>query len=269
MAVPVGGFLIEPNTQSLVVDVTTAGGARPTVYTTKAGSATHTLPVTISTRTQFWVDSRMTLTVSVKLNGIEIASQTGGTITVRVEPGTFMEFTPGPYDTIQEQVLSNAGYLTTAAANAAYVPLTSLKVVRKTADETVNNSTTLQDDDSLLFAIAANEIWVAEFNVFALGDATADIKFAVTTPAGATLMTAAFQPSNTTTAINSSVLVTASGTNLGGPGANANGMLYRVVVSVANGATAGNVTLQWAQTVQTVADTTVKAGSFLIARKVA
>ena len=37
------------------------------------------------------------------------------------------------------------------------------KVALKTADETVNNTTTLQADDALLVALGANETWILRY----------------------------------------------------------------------------------------------------------
>ena len=57
-----------------------------------------------------------------------------------------------------------------------FADLLDTKVIRKSADETVNNSTTLQDDDELLFPIAANEVWYFEF--FLLIQSSADMEVA-------------------------------------------------------------------------------------------
>ena len=140
--------------------------------------------------------------------------------------------------------------------------------IRKAADEIVNNSAVLQDDDELQFAIAANETWVGRIVVFHLGDSTADIKFAVTVPAGAALLATTHHPLITSVALQSVQHMTTSGVAISSAGNAATGLCTIVYFSVANGVTAGNVVLQWAQNVQTVADTTVKAGSFLTAERI-
>src|SRR5690606_26427777 len=58
----------------------------------------------------------------------------------------------------------------------------------KTEDETVNNSATLQDDDDLSFAIGANEVWAVEIYVQVNSSSSADFKYALSVPSGATLL---------------------------------------------------------------------------------
>src|SRR3990167_11402530 len=61
-------------------------------------------------------------------------------------------------------------------------------VKRKTADESVTSSTTLQDDDHLTFSIGASEEWVGSI-FLSVGAAlsTTGIKIAITVPTAATL----------------------------------------------------------------------------------
>jgi hypothetical protein len=129
MAVTIGGFILDPNGQTLVVDVTTPGGGRPTVYTASQGSSTHTLPVTITTRTGFYITTPLTLTVSVKRNGVEIASQTGTTLTVDVQQGVVQVITPGidrPGSEGQADVAA-AVAAEVVRADAAYEPFTTIR----------------------------------------------------------------------------------------------------------------------------------------------
>ena len=57
--------------------------------------------------------------------------------------------------------LTNADHDVPARHGAGVVPGV-MSPVRKTADETVNNSTTLQNDDHLQLALAANDIYLVE-----------------------------------------------------------------------------------------------------------
>src|SRR5574341_1924364 len=59
--------------------------------------------------------------------------------------------------------------------------------VRKTADESVTSSTTLQDDDHLVIAVEANTNYFIEAFLIYDGDAAGDFKFTFSVPAGATL----------------------------------------------------------------------------------
>jgi len=156
-------------------------------------------------------------------------------------------------------------FATLAAARAA---APGAKMTRlKTTDETVNNSATLQDDDVLHFPIPANTRYTGEVTLFVTGDATADFKAAINAPAGATVMASNFGPRATDTVMLNDPYKGA-GVAMSNMGASASGVMHVVRFSVINGATAGSVTVQWAQSAATVADTTVKAGSFLSAEMV-
>lgn len=130
-------------------------------------------------------------------------------------------------------------------------------VVVKAADESVTSSTTVQNDDELLFAIAANESWQFEIVLLVTNSGGAeDIRYTVTVPTGATGNY--YEPDISTTShygVGTTHTVTMG-----------NEQILRIVGSVANGANAGNVTLQWAQGTSGATATTVNAGSYIIAR---
>lgn len=158
----------------------------------------------------------------------------------------------------------------TITAGISGTGVSSMTVVRKTADETVNNSTTLQNDDELLYAMAANAIVYFRANLIVSSSssgANTDFKLAFTVPAAATLAwsftgginfessaatasapaprTTSGDPLNTFTDDNSTRLVTVEGI-------------------VVNGANAGNLQLQWAQVTAAVSDTKVLTNSYLM-----
>ncbi len=132
--------------------------------------------------------------------------------------------------------------------------------VYKSADETVNNSTTYQNDDALLFAVGANEVWAFTLAIFFTSGTVPDIKFFIAAPASTT---GQWAPSNSSTAI----------TNFeGGYIASGNGVVNdRFFISgvAITAGTAGNVQLQWAQNTATVSDTKVLKGSYIIATRLA
>lgn len=134
------------------------------------------------------------------------------------------------------------------------------QVIRKTADETVNNSTALQNDDELLLPILANEIWEFEVLIIAESSAAADIKTAITVPAGATLKSIGIgrDQANATITASSTAAWTAE---------NINGIITILKGIVINGANAGNVTLQWAQQAAEVSDTKVLTNSCILAHR--
>ncbi len=148
----------------------------------------------------------------------------------------------------------------------------SIVTKRKTADESVTSSTTLQDDDHLLFAIAASEEWIARGSLAvsnALG--TTGFKFGVTCPAGATIMSSAEAVSNAA-AQSLSAHVTASGAVLDvttGSLTGATTIMVNFTIWCLNGATPGNVTVQFAQSTSSGTAVTVRKGSNLVANRVA
>lgn len=138
--------------------------------------------------------------------------------------------------------------------------------VRKTGDETVNGSDVLQNDDALLFAIGANEVWEFEFVLQTDSGTTPDFKHGISLPAGATLLGVA---SLFSTALAHTIsTITGAAVSSGGAGAGTNLPLVLKGV-VVNGANAGTVQLQWAQNTANASDTKVKANSYVFARRLA
>lgn len=142
--------------------------------------------------------------------------------------------------------------------------------IRKTAAQTVNNSTAEVDDIHLRFPIGVGEIWHAHFMLHVLSGAsgaTSDFKAGLSLPSGATV--SGFVVGPTTTAA-SAAGASGANRNLGSTGAAAGvgaldnaPVLIEVKATITNGATAGTVILRWAQSFATVSDTTVMAGSKL------
>lgn len=134
---------------------------------------------------------------------------------------------------------------------------------RKAADETLNSNATLQNDNELFFGIGANETWSFRFVILANAAAAPDIKFAVTAPGGATCKIGVTDAEGAVAVGNlgcgvSSGLITGNATE----------DVYEIVGTVANGVTAGDVTLQWAQNTSNAASVTVRTGSYLTANRV-
>jgi len=143
------------------------------------------------------------------------------------------------------------------------------KTIRKTADEIVNNSATLQNDDHLVMAVGANEIWHFTFVLFTTAGAnnTPDIKLLLTVPAGATGFWGIHGLTTAATGVDGNGIMAGAASLDGlttlsaGVVASANSMII-IEGTIVNGGNAGNLQLQWAQNVATAVDTTVKAGSY-------
>ena len=139
----------------------------------------------------------------------------------------------------------------------------AIQLVRKTVDEGVANSTTLQDDDELKGQLAANEIVAFQAYLHVTGVAAADIKIAFTVPTGATMWWAPFgtvmiDDSGT---INGTSVVTGSGSSVS---FDTNSRLINIAGYVANGANAGNLQLQFAQVSSNASASSIKIGSSLV-----
>lgn len=142
------------------------------------------------------------------------------------------------------------------------VPLTSQARAVRTTDQSVTSSTALVNDDTLSFAIAANEKWTFSFLMSVVEGASGGLDISVTSPAASAI----FFGFGTSTSI-----VTSSGTRLavfttGGPGAPTTA-LVNVVGTVVNGANAGTINLQFSQDVSNGTATTFKTGSAMLAWK--
>jgi hypothetical protein len=145
------------------------------------------------------------------------------------------------------------------------IPVGASTILRKTADESINNSTTLQDDNTLSFSAAANDIYLVEIVLFlgSSGGGSGDIKVAVNSPTGSTkkmmvnmVTNAAHHWDRYTITSNSSVtnaddIVTTNPPNL------------TITGMVVMGSTAGNIKLQWAQNTSHSDYTTVETNSYM------
>ena len=136
---------------------------------------------------------------------------------------------------------------------------------RKTADETVNNSTTLQNDDHLVFPLFSNGVYDFECRLITSATSTTpDFQAQFSVPSGATMnwgsdmfghTTAANQvyywaPTITTATPN--VLFTQTGNPFWGSNNGTTGSIFSGQIYTSS--TAGNVTLQWAQGVANASD---------------
>jgi hypothetical protein len=141
--------------------------------------------------------------------------------------------------------------------------------VRKTADEALASNTTLQNDDHLLFAIAANEVWIAKAVLFVSGAPAGDIKVAWTVPAGATGAHGHITLDDSVSVTTGDADVEATSTlTTALPGSTSTFNTFVDCITVVNSGTAGNVQLQWAQLASTATPTNVLANSFLVAQRI-
>ncbi len=138
-------------------------------------------------------------------------------------------------------------------------------LIYKPSNEDVVASTVLQNDNDLFFDVAANEKWLIELHLDVIGDATGNIKFGWLVPSGmAGSWHGIWQSGNSLNALSTSLFKTFA--DVQGLGLSGNGTIDLWVTSSVD-STAGTFQFQWAQNVAS-GTSTVKAGSWLLARKV-
>lgn len=141
-------------------------------------------------------------------------------------------------------------------------------VIRKTADQSVNASTTLVNVTDLVQALGASEVWQFEGHLYFDSGTTPDLKVAFTVPAGATLKWSILGHQDPGGTLWAGVVETGSGVAqaiaAAGVGTPRLLKLYGLVV---NGATPGNLQMQFAQNTSNASNSTIQANSILVVRQ--
>jgi hypothetical protein len=138
-------------------------------------------------------------------------------------------------------------------------------IVRKSSDES-DSTGVLQNDDSLLLALATNEIWQFRLNLLIVSAATTDFKCRFTFPSGSISALGISEAGGTWNGKDISATASPSQTwNVSTSDTVSNHVVIDGVMS--NGGSAGNLQLQWSG--QAAAACVVKANSTLWAVKLA
>jgi len=135
---------------------------------------------------------------------------------------------------------------------------TFARIVKK-VDETINNNSTLQDDDELFVTPAINKTYFFQLLILYQSGVVPELKYAFTVPAGASVRIVdddRWDAGGDRATRDGTVAL-----EIGADGAIQTMSVYGRVIM---GATAGDLTFQWAQVVSAGADTTVLQGSALI-----
>ena len=161
-------------------------------------------------------------------------------------------------DNLHPLYLLNNGDIVETVPGAEYPVWTrrSLPIVCKTADETVNNSITLQTDDELSLPVTANSVWVVHFYLWVTTTATALFRANISVPTGADYDGTGYEGSSSAISpfYSGWDLITAY-----------NGKLVFLQALIRVGANAGTVHLLWAQKTAEASDTVVEADSSMVA----
>jgi hypothetical protein len=136
----------------------------------------------------------------------------------------------------------------------------------KSADELLAANTTLQNDDHLLFAMTANDVWTINVGLHLIdASGNANFKVAFTIPSGSMMLTVTWRDTgNAITQFNWTVSGTSQTLR-----AVSGGQYCNIAGTVTNGATPGNFQMQWAQATSDAGNTTVKKGSSITGIKLA
>lgn len=142
---------------------------------------------------------------------------------------------------------------------------------RKTADQTVNNSTTLVDDTHLTVPVVASAVYDVDGMLLVTGNAAADVKLQFVAPAGAVFSWVSLAQGNSASSQFGSpdfiARLQGASAVAGTVGATKLVVPFRGLLVMST--TAGAFKLQWAQQVADVSDTIVYTHSYLNLRRVA
>lgn len=140
--------------------------------------------------------------------------------------------------------------------------LSGIEIITKASDETVNNSSTLQDDDDFAFSLAASEVVhiLAFLNLDTA--ATPDWKCNWSLPASGTLTYHSLGGKNSIDYNVAAGDLTANGQGAG----TKDNVIYSAMIT--NSTTAGTATFQWAQNTANASDTKITARSFMVIYRV-
>ena len=133
--------------------------------------------------------------------------------------------------------------------------------IRKTADETVNNSATLQNDDDFYFYMDASQSWNVDLQLAMNSGATPDFKAAWTVQSGGSAVGTKTLAAGT----RSWVADFTSAEAWDGTGA---ASAIAMNLNLVNSTTAGLFRLQWAQNTQDASDSKLLINSVMVARRV-
>lgn len=177
---------------------------------------------------------------------------------------------------VRDKFLANPADLATAAGQTVYSTASgAIAMVAgakyKTADENVNNSTTLQNDDHLVFPVAANEVWAfSAFLYFTIASGDPGFKWTFTVPASCTGW---YQSVDGNANVGSGAVAAASNVAIASTLTKAYTGLTSFLVTlkgvVINSSTAGSVQFQWAQNSAVASNLTLKLGSYIDLKRLA
>lgn len=155
---------------------------------------------------------------------------------------------------LNAQIRDNGLILKTSIADDG--TLSALLASRTTSDFIKNANTTLGDVTGLSFAIGASEVWAFLAAAYYISNASADLKYNLTVPSGASGRYGVSQGTQVT--IGTTIVLGTDGTDDS----------HVFVGTVVNSTTAGTVQLQAAQNSSHASNTTIYTNSSMLAVKI-
>ena len=156
--------------------------------------------------------------------------------------------------------------LAVSGTTLAWIP----HIIRKTTNETVNNSNTLQNDDELAWTVGASDVWLIHAYLMFTGTTAADIQFGWTGPASGVFSwgfphSAGDGSWSDAGTVALETIATAGATPLNNT--SLHGAMLLGIYS--GGGTAGTLQLQWAQVAAEATDLIMFANSCLVGWRLA
>lgn len=162
---------------------------------------------------------------------------------------------------------------TTVTGNLTVSGIGQVRLARKTADQSVTNSTTLVNDNDITFTVVANGVYVVRGMLSGTGSTTGDVKIGWTAPAGATFdWNATTQPASASTTVGSIATDRSPIANTATIGTIGAGTIMTAPVNglLVVAGTAGSFTLQFAQQALDAGTASImKAGSYIVLERLA
>ncbi len=154
--------------------------------------------------------------------------------------------------------------LTASDVNTWFIPI----AVVKPTSESVTSSTTLQNDDHLLAAVAANASYEFTCQLFYIAAAGGDIKWTWSVPAGAGITYQNLHNEGGGTGLGNSCLANSDADTPTAAGGGSPTECARMTGTLNTSSTTGNAQLRWAQNASNGTATQVRANSTLVLRRI-
>ncbi|MDP4199652.1 MAG: hypothetical protein Q8922_03515 [Bacteroidota bacterium] len=158
---------------------------------------------------------------------------------------------------------ADSRWIVISSSTTVSTSTTGVITVKKPADQSISNSTTLTNDNNLVIPINANDSMVVEGYLHAnVASTTPQIRLAWTIPTGAS-MDIGIYVDDVRLGSQETFILTSSGTSTGAIQLNAGDIPIHFWGVVVTGSTAGNIQLKWAQGVSSGTPTTLKVKSYM------